>query len=54
VEKAYHWLLAQGIRPEIIASIGYSIGGNVPKLPPVHRMRPASAGSISMHPDSSR
>jgi monoterpene epsilon-lactone hydrolase len=29
VEKAYHWLLAQGIRPENIASIGYSIGGNL-------------------------
>jgi acetyl esterase/lipase len=28
VEKAYHWLLAQGIRPENIASIGHSIGGN--------------------------
>jgi epsilon-lactone hydrolase len=28
VEKAYHWLLAQGIRPEHIASIGHSIGGN--------------------------
>jgi epsilon-lactone hydrolase len=29
VEKAYHWLLAQGIRPEHIASIGHSIGGNL-------------------------
>jgi monoterpene epsilon-lactone hydrolase len=29
VEKAYHWLLAQGIRPENIASIGHSIGGNL-------------------------
>src|SRR5262245_42779805 len=29
VEKAYHWLLAQGTRPENIASIGHSIGGNV-------------------------
>jgi epsilon-lactone hydrolase len=29
VEKAYHWLLAQGIRPENIASIGTSIGGNL-------------------------
>jgi epsilon-lactone hydrolase len=28
VEKAYRWLLAQGIRPENIASIGHSIGGN--------------------------
>ena len=28
VEKAYHWLLAQGTRPENIASIGHSIGGN--------------------------
>jgi len=28
VEKAYHWLLAQGTRPEHIASIGHSIGGN--------------------------
>jgi len=28
VEKAYHWLLAQGIRPENIASSGESIGGN--------------------------
>ena len=29
VEKAYRWLLAQGIRPENIASIGHSIGGNL-------------------------
>jgi len=29
VEKAYHWLLAQRIRPESIASIGHSIGGNL-------------------------
>src|SRR5258708_8950404 len=29
VEKAYHWLLAQGIRPENVASIGHSIGGNL-------------------------
>ena len=29
MEKAYHWLLAQGIRPENIASIGHSIGGNL-------------------------
>src|SRR5262245_50361190 len=29
VEKAYHWLLAQAIRPENIASIGHSIGGNL-------------------------
>src|SRR5215813_4851869 len=29
VEKAFHWLLAQGIRPENIASIGHSIGGNL-------------------------
>ena len=28
VEKAYRWLLARGIRPEHIASIGHSIGGN--------------------------
>jgi len=28
VEKAYRWLLAQGIRPENIASIGHSICGN--------------------------
>lgn len=28
VEKAYHWLLAQGTRPEQIASISHSIGGN--------------------------
>ena len=28
VENAYHWLLAQGIRPENIASSGESIGGN--------------------------
>ena len=28
VEKAYCWLLAQRIRPENIASIGHSIGGN--------------------------
>ena len=28
VEKAYHWLLAQGFRPENIASSGESIGGN--------------------------
>jgi monoterpene epsilon-lactone hydrolase len=29
VEKAYRWLLARGIRPENIASIGHSIGGNL-------------------------
>jgi epsilon-lactone hydrolase len=29
VEKAYRWLLAQGIRPENIASIGHSVGGNL-------------------------
>jgi acetyl esterase/lipase len=29
LEKAYRWLLAQGIRPENIASIGHSIGGNL-------------------------
>jgi epsilon-lactone hydrolase len=29
VATAYHWLLAQGIRPENIASIGHSIGGNL-------------------------
>jgi len=29
VEKAYRWLLAQGIRPEHIASIGHSVGGNL-------------------------
>ncbi len=29
VEAAYRWLLAQGIRPENIASIGHSIGGNL-------------------------
>jgi acetyl esterase/lipase len=28
VERAYRWLLAQGIRPKNIASIGHSIGGN--------------------------
>ena len=29
VERAYHWLLAQRIRPENITSIGHSIGGNL-------------------------
>src|SRR5262249_57657583 len=29
VEKAYRWLLEQGIRPQNIASIGHSIGGNL-------------------------
>jgi monoterpene epsilon-lactone hydrolase len=29
LEKAYRWLLAEGIRPENIASIGHSIGGNL-------------------------
>src|SRR6266478_9759301 len=29
VETAYRWLLAQNIRPEHIASIGHSIGGNL-------------------------
>jgi len=29
VERAYRWLLAQRIRPENIASIGHSIGGNL-------------------------
>jgi acetyl esterase/lipase len=29
LEKAYRWLLARGIRPENIASIGHSIGGSL-------------------------
>jgi acetyl esterase/lipase len=29
VETVYRWLLAQGTRPENIASIGHSIGGNL-------------------------
>jgi epsilon-lactone hydrolase len=29
VETAYHWLLAQGYRPEKIASGGHSVGGNL-------------------------
>ena len=29
VEAAYHWLLARKIRPDNIASIGHSIGGNL-------------------------
>jgi epsilon-lactone hydrolase len=29
VERAYRWLLALGIRPENIASIGHSVGGNL-------------------------
>jgi monoterpene epsilon-lactone hydrolase len=29
VEKAYGWLLGQGYRPENIASVGHSIGGNL-------------------------
>jgi acetyl esterase/lipase len=29
VEKAYDWLLCQGYRPENIASVGHSIGGNL-------------------------
>ena len=29
VEKAYDWLLDQGYRPENIASVGHSIGGNL-------------------------
>src|SRR5256886_7602539 len=29
VETAYRWLLSQNIRPENIASIGHSIGGNL-------------------------
>jgi len=29
VEKAYDWLLGQGYRPEHIASVGHSIGGNL-------------------------
>jgi alpha/beta hydrolase fold len=28
MERAYRWLLAHGIRPENIASIGHSVGGN--------------------------
>lgn len=28
MERAYRWLLARGIRPENIASIGHSVGGN--------------------------
>ncbi|WP_445159832.1 alpha/beta hydrolase [Mycobacterium sp. Dal123C01] len=29
VEKAYDWLLGQGYRPENIASVGHSFGGNL-------------------------
>src|ERR1700754_3949113 len=29
VEKAYDWLLGRGYRPENIASVGHSIGGNL-------------------------
>ena len=29
VERAYDWLLSQGYRPENIASVGHSIGGNL-------------------------
>jgi monoterpene epsilon-lactone hydrolase len=29
VEAAYNWLLGQGYRPENIASVGHSIGGNL-------------------------
>jgi epsilon-lactone hydrolase len=29
VERAYRWLLEQGIRPENVASIGHSIGGSL-------------------------
>jgi epsilon-lactone hydrolase len=29
VEKAYDWLLGQGYRPENIAGVGHSIGGNL-------------------------
>jgi epsilon-lactone hydrolase len=29
IETAYRWLLARGIRPENIASIGHSVGGNL-------------------------
>lgn len=28
VETAYHWLLDQGLKPDSIASMGHSIGGN--------------------------
>jgi monoterpene epsilon-lactone hydrolase len=29
IETAYRWLLARGIRPENIASVGHSVGGNL-------------------------
>ncbi len=29
MERAYRWLLGRGIRPENIASIGHSVGGNL-------------------------
>jgi monoterpene epsilon-lactone hydrolase len=29
MERAYRWLLARGILPENIASIGHSVGGNL-------------------------
>jgi monoterpene epsilon-lactone hydrolase len=29
VENAYNWLLGQGYRPENVASVGHSIGGNL-------------------------
>src|SRR5215469_15121680 len=51
VEKAYRWLLEQGIRPQNIASIGHSIGGslavNLP-LPFVRRGLLCQAPSVGL------
>ncbi len=52
LEKAYRWLLAQRIRPENIASIGHSIGGNLAvslavTLPDKGAPRPAAILSVS-------
>jgi acetyl esterase/lipase len=53
VEKAYHWLIAQGIRPENIGSIGHSIGGNLAVSLAVtlrDKGAPLPAGILSVSP----
>jgi acetyl esterase/lipase len=44
VERAYRWLLARGLRPENISSIGHSVGGNLACQRQTRRSKRSAAG----------
>src|SRR5260370_26059569 len=53
VERAYRWLLARGIRPENISSIGHSVGGNLAvslAVAPRAKRAPLPAAILSVSP----